>query len=1167
MIIARICLAIVMLSQPSLIQQITLWLDDERAQSEIGYGLIGLTVVIYLTMAFSNVVYKRQLDRLMTKTRGILISAIHWKALAMSSEQLADGAALALLSVDSTRICTAMPQIAELCIAPLEIIGAAVLLERQIGKFCLAPVLLNTLICAISSANTMKGVPYQKKWLIAVQKRIAFTASVLACPKSFKMLGLTEHLRAYIQVLRVHELAECANYRKFVTVRNTFAWMPDGLVPVTTLTVFALFEGSQAITPSLAFTVLSIVTLLSTPVHQGILAVPEFLNALTSFGRIQHFMLKENHLHAVCDAVPSADAPIGGIEGGFDLSHIQVSRNAVDSIIRLEKATLSRDEFNGSILDKISIGIPRAKFTFVVGPVGSGKSTLLRVMIGDIKLSSGSRFILPCDDEIGFCAQEPWLPNDTIKSIIIGHSDFDNMWYRSIVNTCDLSRDIENLADGDNTTIGNRGSSLSGGQRQKVAVARALYSRKKILVLDDITSGLDSRSSERIIHDVRIFCSKHNITVILATHAVHHLHYADHIVAFGSNGRATEQASSDSLSSQDAYARRFKLSAEQRINEEELEGSGLANEPIIAHAADEDSQNELARRTRDLSVYKYYANSIGWALSLLIVLSAIIFAFGNQFPGLWVRWWSESELSGQRHRLDLWVCVYFSLGIVAVAAVFCNYWVFLVWTIPRSSSKLHKQLLDGVMDAPYSFFVDTDPGITLNRFANDMSLIEIQLAGAVVQTLFGTGICVGATMLIAAGAEYVGVFIPLILAILYLLQKFYLRTSRQLRFLELETQAPLLAHFQETLTGVTTIRAFRWQQHSHQQCAALLDRAQRPFYLLLCVQRWLNLVLDLVMAAMAVAVVAFAITLRSTASSSSVGLSLLNILGFNTHLSVLIVAWTALETSLGAVARCKNFGTNTPSEHLLKEEAEPPTDWPSKGCLEFCNVTAVYKPGDTAVLRDLSLSIPAGAKVGICGRSGSGKSSLLLLLCRMLEQQSGKIEVDKLDISTIRRNTIRSRFTTLPQDTLTLPGSIRMNLDPCETHSTQEIMSALSKVQLLPLLEVRGGLDSEMGNLKLSHGEMQLFAVARALLRSTKLLIIDEMTSAVDEYTELRLMEVIRTNFRSSTVIAVAHRLRTIIDYDLIVVMDAGRVVEYGSPDHLLRNSDGWLRRMWDIGL
>lgn len=274
--------------------------------------------------------------------------------------------------------------------------------------------------------------------------------------------------------------------------------------------------------------------------------------------------------------------------------------------------------------------------------------------------------------------------------------------------------------------------------------------------------------------------------------------------------------------------------------------------------------------------------------------------------------------------------------------------------------------------------------MTLNRFANDMSLIDLDLAGGVAQTLLGSGVCIGAAMLIAAGAEYAGLTIPPVIAILYMIQRFYLRTSRQLRFMDLEAQAPLLSHFHEALAGVTTIRAFHWQRHWHQRCLHLVDRSQRPYYLLLCIQRWLNLVLDLVTAGVATVVVTLAITMRHTASSGSMGVSLLNILSFNTQMSNLIVAWTALETSLGAVARCKNFGLTTSSEHLAEETTEAPANWPPKGQLRLAGITAAYSAG-IPVLQDITLSIPAGTKVGICGRSGSGKSSLLLMLFRMLD--------------------------------------------------------------------------------------------------------------------------------------------------------------------------------------
>lgn len=1102
----------------------------------------------------------------MAKIRAILISTGHWKSLALPADELADGAALSLLSIDSRRICSAVPNVTELFAAPFEITGAAILLERQIGVSCLAPIVLSVVVSGLSFGNSYKSIPFQKRWLAAVQSRIAYTAAVLESSKGFKMLGLTDFLSRHIQGLRIRELAESASYRRFVTVRNTFGWMPDDLAPAITLAVFALVNGGHAINPSMAFTTLSLVALLSTPIHVSILAIPEALKAFASFDRIEQFFLRENNTDD-----EDADTMSSGLLDRSDttdleLSRIPVSQAAAGPVIKLEEATVGVRPTDRIILDNVSLTVFPATLNFVVGPVGCGKSILLRTIIGDIKLTNGRRIMTTADVDFGYCAQDPWLPNDTVKRIILGSSSLDMLWYDSVIEACGLGTDIDSFPNGHNTVIGSKGASLSGGQRQRLALARALYSRKRILVLDDITSGLDANLSKKVIGSLKNFCGKQGLVAILATHAVHHLHCADHIVVLGQDGKVIEQGSFSALSSHGTYVRNLSLGSSHDESPKELKPPCLAREPVVARQADGDAERELARQTGDFSVYKYYTTSIGWKLGSLIVLTAISFAFGRKFPELWVRWWSEDEVSGEpRYTLSLWIGIFFFFGFISIASVLSHLWIFLVWTIPKSSAKLHKQLLDTVMNAPYSFLVNIDAGVTLNRFANDMSLIEDELAGGVVQTLLGTGVCTGAALLIAAGADYAGIIIPPLVAILYITQKFYLRTSRQLRFMDLETQAPLLAHFQATLAGVVTIRAFHWQRNWHQQFLGLLDNSQRPYYLLLCIQRWLNLVLDLVTAAIATIVVVLAVTMRHTATSSSIGVSLLNILSFSTQLSYLIVAWTALETSFGAVARCKNFESTTPSEHLANETTDPPANWPSKGHLQLSGITAGYIDGPP-ILKNVSLSIPAGAKVGICGRSGSGKSSLLLVLFRMLDPSHGKIEVDGLDLAMLPRATIRSRFTSLPQGFLSLPGSLRENLDPAEAHGPDSIDSALRKVGLLHLVTARGGVDTAMGDLMLSQGEMQLLAVARALLRQGKLLIVDEMTSAVDRDTEERMMDVIQTEFRQSTVIAVAHRLHTIRNFDMIVVMHDGCVVECGSPGELLGKSESWFKSLWEGG-
>lgn len=433
-----------------------------------------------------------------------------------------------------------------------------------------------------------------------------------------------------------------------------------------------------------------------------------------------------------------------------------------------------------------------------------------------------------------------------------------------------------------------------------------------------------------------------------------------------------------------------------------------------------------------------------------------------------------------------------------------------------------------------------------------------------MMTLGGAASSIVGMVLIALGARFVGLTIPFLILILYAVQKFYLRTSRQLRYLDLETQAPLMTHMGETIAGVSTSRAFGWQHQDHKKCLKLIDNVGKPFYLLLCVQRWLNLVLDTMTAAIAIIVVSMALTARGTATAGSVGVSLLAILSFNTHLTDLIVAWTTLETALGAVARCKNFEASTISENRPEENQDPPTDWPRGGKLTYRNVSASYSDSGDNVLHDISFSIAVGEKVGICGRSGSGKSSLILTLLRLLDHNAGSILLDDLDLARIPRHILRSRITTLPQEVLIVPGSVRDNLDPLSLSTPVIARDALRQVDLLTLIDARGGLEARMSDIALSHGQLQLFAVARAVLRPSKLLVLDEMTSSVDAESEERMLDVVRREFRDSSVIAVAHRLKTIVDFDKIVVLDQGRVVETGAPRDLLRVEAGWFRGMWD---
>lgn len=480
-------------------------------------------------------------------------------------------------------------------------------------------------------------------------------------------------------------------------------------------------------------------------------------------------------------------------------------------------------------------------------------------------------------------------------------------------------------------------------------------------------------------------------------------------------------------------------------------------------------------------------------------------------------------------------------------------------------------LLDSVMRAPLHFFTKTDNGVTLNRFSQDMNLIDQALPMAMFGTMLLLTQCLVETGIILSGSSYMGALLPVGILVLYFIQQFYLRTSRQIRLLDLEMKSPLYTQFSETISGLSTIRAFGWAAPSRAENMKRLNTSQRPYYMLFCIQRWLQVVLDLFSAGMALVLVSFALKLPWSTTEAAFGLAMVNIISFNMTLTNVITAWTGLETSLGAIARLKWFMINTPNENKPEEKEQPSADWPSQGGIELQNVTARYSDDGDAVLKNVSFKIKPGQKVGVCGRSGSGKSSLIAVLGRLLDiDADGSIVVDGFDLKTVPRQTIRSRLTALPQDALKLSGTVRRNLDPAETISAdQMLIDALTKTTIWPFIEARGGLDAKLDDMSLSAGQMQLFSLSRAILRGgeshgpSSLVLLDEATSSVDRQTDDEVRAAIQPDLEGRTVIEVAHHLDIVRNYDVIIVLGDGNLLEIGHPDELLAQPDSEFYSLW----
>ncbi|KAH6855473.1 ABC transporter [Chaetomium sp. MPI-CAGE-AT-0009] len=1175
----RACLTALYFCQPFLINHaITLSQQPITNEStQRGHGLIGAYFFVYVGIAVSMGQYQHRTYRTIAMLRAGLVSIIYRKTGTLSLKGIDPATSMTLMSADIERIVQGFQTMHEIWGNAIEVGVAIYLLERQLGVACVVPVVVSilSLLGSIFAMNFIMS--RQAMWLEAIEKRISATSAMLSAMKGVKMCGLKDTLLTGLQQLRVDELRISKKFRKLLIWNMVFAYVTQVFAPVLTFAVFSVRardSGDATLDTARVFTALSLFALLSEPLASLVMALAAYLGAVGSFVRIQQFLESEER----------ADMP-----KPEELTEKPKIDDSSPDAIAVQGGSFGWDSEKEPLLKNINLSIPWQKLTMIVGPVGCGKSTLLQSLLGEVPALAGS--VRLGSTSIGYCSQDPWHMNGTVKEAIVGCEEYDGKWYTRVIHACSLKRDFRELPMGDSTRIGSGGIALSGGQSQRIALARAVYARRKIVILDDVLGGLDNTTENHVFHSLLGhdgLLRQMNTTVLIVSSSVKRLPFSDHIVCISPNGEIDSQGTFTELDAAGGYVSSFSLprpdwtytpenddqilpvdlvKGQEDVAITQRKGStstaSLSSDDTACTVTAEDKMN---RRTGDVQIYIYYIKSVGWWATLIFAVAVIGFVFCLSFPTIWVQWWAAYNESDPNGDLGYWLGIYAMLGGIAIICLFISCWQMIITMVPLSGEKFHLTLLTTVLSAPMSFFVKTDSGVTLNRFSQDLQLIDMELPTAALNTFATFVLCLAQMALIGYGSVYAAISFPIVLLALYLIQKVYLRTSRQLRFMDIETKAPLYSLFEESLSGIATIRAFGWQDKLNDRNHELLDRSQRPFYLLFAVQRWLTLVLDLVVAAIAVLLMILVVALRGTMAAGGVGLALLNVIQFSQNIKLLVTFWTMLETHIGSVARIRSFTETAVSEDQPEENQQPPPGWPSAGAIEFDNLSAAYNRDDL-VLKQVSLSIKAGEKIGICGRTGSGKTSLIMTLFRLVDMQGGSIRVDGVDIATLPRQEVRTKIVAVPQHPFLLKGSVRLNADPMGQASDEDIVAALQCVQVMEAVEKNGGLDADVDELNLSVGQKQLFCLARAMLRPSTILILDEATSSIDAKTEETMQRLIRRKFADHTIIAVAHRIETIMDFDKVAVLDAGRLVEFDNPYSLLEVPGSAFGRLYNTAL
>ncbi|TDZ20182.1 ABC transporter atnG [Colletotrichum orbiculare MAFF 240422] len=1168
-VLTRLFLTAFTFCQPFLITATVSFMQAPRTPQSERYGqaLVGAYVLTYLGIAVSRAAYSRQQFRLTTGFRAGLMSMIFKQTIALKADELKDGAAVTLMGTDVEQIVITFGMFHEVWAAVVEVGIAVFLLERQIAVASVVPVIIS-LLCVVGVvpiSNTIGRA--QTVWLERLQERVAVTAAMISDMKAIKMLGLPGVLSGVVTELRRVELKGSEKFRQLLLWKLLVSNLPTQFAPFATFVIYsiiAVITKDQTLTATNAFTALSLISLLTQPLLFFTQCLPSLIQGIACFARIEAYLLRSSTLPASSAPEPPFQLSLGG-SGRRDVELAAQPSVAAsnDTLTSFDTASVSWSPSSETVFRDLNLKIGRG-ITMIIGPIGCGKSCLIESIIGETAIITGSH-VAP-SQRIAYCSQNAWMLNGSLRNNITGGLDYEPKWFERVLWLCALTEDVQNITGGDMYNVGSNAVGLSGGQRQRVALARAVYSRNKLVILDDIFSGLDSKSVSKI--SARLFAKdghfcQNGISVILATHTRHLIQFADEVIVLD-NGSVLSQGPYEQVVAESSDM--VLVSAPDEYNNDVTdERSSPTPEDAKSETAATDIQSDedRLRQNGSWTVYKYYVEQGGWVAFTLFMLATITESFASGFTTVWFQWWVDANEKEPNHDLGKYLGVYavlFTLGMLGLTG---QCWLMFIRIINTSATALHADLLWTSMRAPLSFFQSTDTGSITNRFSQDLDLVDKTLPSNAINFAANGAGCVVKLIILCVMGKYLATSIPLLIGVLFLVQRYYLRTSRQVRLLDIEAKAPIYTHFLETLKGVATIRAYGWQDNFEKQAAVLLNRSQKPHYALACIQQWLALVLDLVVGALALIVVAMATSLTDKFSSGAVGVAMVLVLGFNSDLAMTIKNWTSLETSIGAVARIRQFTTETPSEERdLGEVGVPPSDWPFRGGIEFENVTARYTLDAEATLKGLSLSIAPGQKIAVCGPSGSGKTSLVLSLLQMIEVSEGRILIDGVDLGMLERSEVRARINVIPQEPFFLPGTVRFNLDPHSRVSSDDIKSALDKVGLLGRVGMSGGLDAELDATAYSAGERQLLALTRAVVAKSQVLILDEATSSVDNDTESRMQDIIDREFSKQTVISIIHRLRFADRYDRVLLLKQGRAVEWDSPKALLER-DSEFRRLF----
>lgn len=1141
-------------ASPLLLNQLVTFIESKSEKKEDGYFFaLGLSLAALIS-SLCNAHFNFLMAKVGMKIRSAIVTLVYRKTLTLSQKSFSvfsTGEVVNFMSTDADRIVNACPSFHAFWSVPFQLAVTFYLLYTQIGWSFLAGVIFAVVLIPINKLIAMKIGFLSTKMMEKKDERVDMTSEALHGIRTLKMHVWEEHFLTKILRVRDSELYYLKG-RKYLDAMCVFFWATTPvIIALLTFTCFS-FLGGQ-LTAACVFTTIALLNMLIAPLN----AFPWVLNGLVeawvSVTRIQKLLtLSDLDLHEYYHPLPIDNDNIAVIirNGKFEWgSHI------------------SQQNFQ---LSDVNFTVLKGQLVGVVGEVGSGKSTLLASMLAEPEKLSGVVAVDNSDQGVAYVSQHSWLQRGTIRDNILFGKPFDSTRYRLVLEACCLEDDMLSFPKGDLWNIAEGSSNLSGGQKARIALARAVYQDMAIYIFDDILSAVDPPVASAIFNKC-ILKLLNGRTRILCTHFVQCLRYADVVVKM-SQGRIVQMGvPADVLHQelQDLALLDFDTPPSTARDPSKIkrdEDSGLRPDDDVLLREHQETG------TVQLKVYGAYWKAFTPYLAVAVIVSLLLMQSTKNLSDWWMSYWvshnGTSPFGGSDNQdfiqetedkktISFYLTVYGAIAGLNSFFTLLRAFLFAYAGI-HAATGLHKQLMKTIIRARVVFFDISPVGRILNRLSSDTYTVDDSLPfilNILLAQFFGL---LGAIIVTIYGLPWLCLVLVPLVPIYHWLQEQYRQTSRELKRISSVTLSPVYSHFSESVHGLTTIRAFRASYRFKRINENLLDCNQRAILASQAASQWLGLRLQLMGVAMisGVGIIAVIQHQFDAADPGIVGLAIAYALSVTGMLGGVVNAFTETEREMVAVERVHQYITDIHCEPQKVSSQSAPYAWPSQGVVEFQNVILKYREHLSPSLKHINFQTRPSEKIGVVGRTGAGKSSLLTALFRLVEISNGCILIDSVDIANLSLHSLRSRLSVIPQEPFLFSGSIRDNVDPLNQYSDHEVYDALNRCHIVDAVRRMGGLSAQVasGATCFSAGQKQLLCLSRAILHNAKVLCIDEATANVDLETDRLIQKTIRSAFRQSTVITIAHRIDTIMDSDRVLVLGGGEVLEFDGPHKLMED-------------